>query len=73
MSKELHCRDLGMDCDHVVKGETDEDIVKGALEHAASVHADMLASTPPDQMGQMQEMIVSKIKDSSPGSNVAMA
>ncbi len=63
MSKELHCRDLGMDCNHVVKGENNEEIIKGALEHASEVHADMLASIPPEQMGAMQEMITSKIKE----------
>ncbi len=66
MSKQFACRDLGMDCDHVVKGENEEEVIKGAMEHATAVHADVLATiTTPEQMEQMQNLLVSKIVDAS--------
>jgi len=64
MSKQLTCRDLGMDCDYVVKGENREDVMKGAMEHATEVHPEMLATiTTPEQMEQMQGLVESKIMD----------
>lgn len=38
MAKELHCRDLGFDCDGVIKAETEDEILKQAAEHARTVH-----------------------------------
>jgi predicted small metal-binding protein len=30
----VSCREVGMDCDYVCKGETEEEIMKNAEEHA---------------------------------------
>ena len=38
MAKELHCRDVGFDCDAVVTGESDDEILVQVVEHAKSVH-----------------------------------
>jgi len=38
MTKELHCRDLGFDCDAVVTAETEEDILAQVVEHGQAVH-----------------------------------
>jgi predicted small metal-binding protein len=38
MTKELHCRDVGFDCDAVVSGENDEEILVQVVEHAKGVH-----------------------------------
>ena len=43
--KKLTCRDIGVDCDIVFTGETDEEIMKKATEHASSAHN--LPSIPP--------------------------
>jgi predicted small metal-binding protein len=32
--KTLACRDVGLDCDNVIKGTTEEDVLKHAEEHA---------------------------------------
>jgi len=57
------CRDLGMDCDHVIRGETKEEVKQGAFAHAQEVHADMLASmNTPEQMAGMEKLIESKIQ-----------
>ncbi|NAL77441.1 DUF1059 domain-containing protein [Nitrososphaera sp. AFS] len=36
--KTISCREAGFDCDHVVKGETEEDVMKNGAEHAMKVH-----------------------------------
>lgn len=38
MAKVLRCRDVGMDCDFEARGETEEEILKKAAEHAKTVH-----------------------------------
>ncbi len=38
MAKELHCRDLGFDCDAVVTGESEDAIVEQVVAHAKAVH-----------------------------------
>jgi predicted small metal-binding protein len=34
----VSCREVGMDCDYVCKGETEEEIMKNAEEHAMKDH-----------------------------------
>lgn len=34
----LLCRETGLDCDYVIKGETKEEILKNGAEHAMKVH-----------------------------------
>ena len=36
--KDFHCRDAGMKCDYVARGQTDDDIVKDARTHAQQAH-----------------------------------
>jgi AhpD family alkylhydroperoxidase len=36
--KELRCRDVGADCDYVVRGKTEEEIFRKASEHATIAH-----------------------------------
>jgi AhpD family alkylhydroperoxidase len=36
--KELRCRDVGADCDYVVRGKTEEEIFRKAAEHATIAH-----------------------------------
>jgi len=38
MSKVIRCRDGGVDCDYVVRGETEEELFREALEHGKKVH-----------------------------------
>jgi predicted small metal-binding protein len=37
--KRLACRDIGLDCDYIIKGETEEEIMKNAVQHAWEIHA----------------------------------
>jgi predicted small metal-binding protein len=38
MSKVLRCREVGMDCDFEARGETEQQIMQRAAEHAKDVH-----------------------------------
>ncbi len=38
MAKVLHCRDVGFDCDGVIRAETEEELLKQVAEHAKTAH-----------------------------------
>lgn len=38
MSKELHCGDVIEGCDHVIRGETEEEVLAKGAEHAREAH-----------------------------------
>ena len=38
MAKILKCKDVGMDCDFVARGETEEEVLKLAAAHAGTTH-----------------------------------
>jgi predicted small metal-binding protein len=37
--KRLACRDIGLDCDYIVKGEIEEEVIRNAVQHAWEIHA----------------------------------
>ncbi|CAN5154027.1 MAG: DUF1059 domain-containing protein [Chloroflexia bacterium] len=57
MAKVLHCRDVGFDCEGVISGDTEDDVMTQAAEHARTAH-DMDDITP-----ETAEQIRSKIRD----------
>ena len=38
MDKELYCRDMGLDCEFLACGKTEEEVLRKANEHAQAVH-----------------------------------
>ena len=46
MSKIVCCRDVGVDCDFVARGETEQEILAQCVEHAKNAHG--LAEIPPE-------------------------
>jgi predicted small metal-binding protein len=36
--KSISCREAGFDCDYVVKGETEEEVMKNGAEHVQKAH-----------------------------------
>ncbi len=38
MAKYIRCRDAGVDCDFVVRGDTEEELFRKALEHGKAFH-----------------------------------
>ena len=43
--KRMACRSIGLDCDYIIEGETEEELTKNALKHAWENHA-----IKPDEM-----------------------
>ena len=38
MAKVITCRDVGVDCDFVARGQTEQEVLKKCVEHARSAH-----------------------------------
>jgi predicted small metal-binding protein len=38
MAKVVHCRDVGFDCEGVVRAETEEEVLAQVAAHAKAVH-----------------------------------
>jgi predicted small metal-binding protein len=38
MAKMVSCRDVGVDCDFVARGETEQDILRQCTDHARNDH-----------------------------------
>ncbi len=55
MAKVLRCRDVGMDCDFVARGETEEEILRQAAEHADKDHG--MKEIPEDVLAQVRAAI----------------
>jgi len=34
----INCREAGFNCDYIVKGETEEEVMKNGVEHAKGAH-----------------------------------
>ncbi|HEX6279298.1 MAG TPA: DUF1059 domain-containing protein [Pyrinomonadaceae bacterium] len=58
MPKTLSCRDVGVDCDWVATGETEEEIMAKTAEHARTDHG--MNEIPPE----LAEKARGAIKDS---------
>lgn len=57
MAKVLHCRDVGFDCEGVIRGDSEDDVMQQAAQHARDAHG-MDEVTP-----EIAEQIRSKIRD----------
>ena len=38
MAKEMRCADLGMDCQYVARGETEDEVMQQASQHGKQAH-----------------------------------
>ena len=54
MPKVIRCRDAGVDCDFVVRGETEEELFRNALEHGRTFHG--MKEIPPDLQEKMRKL-----------------
>jgi predicted small metal-binding protein len=55
MTKVIRCRDAGVDCDFVVRGETEEELFRNALEHGRAFHG--MKEIPIDLQEKMRTLI----------------
>jgi predicted small metal-binding protein len=53
----LACRDAGFDCDRIVRGETEEEIMKSVSEHAMTVHGMKPEDLTPELMEKIKSLI----------------
>ncbi len=52
------CRDMGLNCSYVIKGETLEEVTQKALEHVLEKHADAFNSLhSPAQIEEMRKAL----------------
>lgn len=52
MAKELRCRDVGMNCDKVIRADSEDEVMKQAAEHAKQDHG----------LGKIEEAMAKKVK-----------
>jgi predicted small metal-binding protein len=53
------CRDMGLDCPFVVKGETMEEVTKKALEHVQAMHVkDFNSIQTPAEIERMEQSLM---------------
>lgn len=38
----LTCRDMGVDCPHIIRGETEEEVMERAMEHGEMEHKEKM-------------------------------
>ncbi len=55
MAKEVRCRDTGMNCDFVVRAESEGEIMRKAVEHARKTHG--MKELPPDMTAKVRAAI----------------
>lgn len=58
MAKSIKCKDVGMDCDFHVTGETIEDVLRKAAEHAKDAHG--IDTFPPELAKKVKAAIQDK-------------
>jgi predicted small metal-binding protein len=52
--KVVHCRDIGFDCEGVVRAETEEEVLRQVAEHARKVHD---VEVTPELAQQVKDLI----------------
>lgn len=55
MAKVLSCREAGVDCDFVARGETEEEILTQCMDHGREAHGMM--EIPKDLEGKIRSLI----------------
>ena len=57
MAKVIHCKDAGFDCAEVVRGQTEDEVLQKAAEHAKSAHN---TEVTPEMAQQVRGLIKSE-------------
>ena len=55
MTKQLRCRDVGMNCDFEAVGDTEEEVLQQASDHVRTVH--QITEMPPELAGKVRAAI----------------
>ncbi len=55
MTKVVKCRDVGVDCDFEARGQTEQEVLKNAAEHARMAHG--MQQIPPELAAKVKAAI----------------
>jgi predicted small metal-binding protein len=55
--KTITCREAGFDCDHIVKGETEEEVMTNGAEHAKKEHGMKAEDITPEFKEKVKALI----------------
>ncbi len=55
MGKKLVCKDVGMNCDAVIQGSTEDEVMQKAAAHAAKDHG--MAEVPSETQQKIRSLI----------------
>jgi predicted small metal-binding protein len=55
--KTITCREAGFDCDHVVKGETEEEVMANGAEHVKKEHGMKAEDNTPEFKEKVRALI----------------
>jgi predicted small metal-binding protein len=55
MTKVIHCRDVGFDCDGVIRAQTEEEALQMAAVHAKTVHG--LTTISPEVVDKIKSVM----------------
>jgi len=53
----FECKDLGMNCNFVATGNTVEEVKKKAMDHAQTVHKDLLAKMTSQERADFEKTL----------------
>lgn len=56
--KQIECKQIGLDCDHIIKNQTEDGVVRKAVEHLWEGHA----IKPEEMTSEMKVRIKDKIQ-----------
>ena len=57
MARQLRCRDVGFDCDEVVTGETDDEVMQKGGQHGLQVHGLKESEMTPEMREKARSLI----------------
>jgi predicted small metal-binding protein len=55
--KTINCREAGFDCNYIVKGETEEEVMKNGAEHAMKDHGMKEEDITPEMKQKIRGLI----------------
>ena len=55
MAKVVHCRDVGFDCDGIVRAETEAEVLQKVAVHAKTAHG--LADVTPEVVARVKSVM----------------
>ena len=56
MTKVVNCKDLGFDCEGVVRADTEEEAIQMVAQHAKDVHG--MDEVPPEVIAKVKEVMI---------------